>query len=476
MVNVPSESKQSNNSFAKTAESSRLRKGVVQPIGIIYFIDKVADEAIVFDDESPKGRTITDPSTLASDTRYVSNILYNDFSKDNVWRALHDGLVNEGHYRIRLISLIKELGGNPNKTSDWKALAPVIRSCLIEALKTVGYDYRERNPWEGLSKTLTKGWGSNKPSFPEEVAGDLASTGAPAWVSVHTVRSAARKAFINLQADRYELGRYLLQAKVPVGDWVRHDVDVDDEVSINDLLNLRDKDQDVVVRVRVTDRIASEAEGAVRLPSVEETGQPRMYLTGPELSAMDKGAQDFQILHYYVGSVKALTNPFPASPHETFQGALAMELAVRARKIHPAFGFWLAILERLWIYSRVRELSVMDDVEINGYGSGKINVKIPADTYSSESVLVSLMRFGMRHHLYIPVPLSTNGEALEDLLEVCADSPLKSALIGAPELLMLFDQAVVSSQEAVESATEQISDAICTRIESGLDYDDDGDE
>lgn len=462
--------KQSNNSFAKTADSNRLRKGIVQPIGIIYFVDNVADQAIVFDDETPNGRTVTDPSTLASDTRYVSNILYNDFVKDSVWRALHDGIANESHFRIRLTGLIKELGGNPNNTEHWKALAPTIRTGLVEALKLVGYDYRERNPWEGLSKALTKGWGSTKPSFPSDVAGDLASTGSTAWVSVHSVRSAARKTFINLQADRYKIGHFLLQAKVPVGDWVRHEVDAEDEVSIRDLLNLRSEHQDFVARVRVTDRISGDAEGAVRLPSVEETGQPRMYLTGPELAAMDKGIQDFNILHYYIGPIKALTNPLPIPENQTFHGSLAMELAVRSRKIHPAFGFWISILERLWIYERVRELSIMEDVEINGFGSGKINVKIPADTYSNEEALKTLTRFGMRHHLLTPVPLSTTGAAIADLLEICSDSPLKSAIIGAPALLSLFDEAIKSNNEdKMDAAATKISDVICERIESGLD-------
>lgn len=468
-----------NNSFAKTAGSSRLRKGVVQPIGIIYFIDQVADQAIVFDDESPKGRQISDPSTLASDTRYVSNIQYKDFSQDNVWRALHDGLVNESHFRIRLIGLIKELGGNPNNTDHWKALAPVIRVSLIKALNTVGFDYRERRPWDGLSQSLTKGWGSKKPSLPEEVAGDLSSTGAVSWISVHGMKSANKKTFINLQADRYELGRYLMQAHVPVGDWVRHDVGEDEIVEMSDLLNLRDENQDIVVRVRVTDRIASDAEGAIRLPGVEETGEPRMYLSGPELAAMDRGVQDFQILHYYVGPIKALTNPFPDLPYETFQGGIAMEMAVRAIKMNRAFGFWVAILERLWLYKRVRELSIMDDVEINGFGSGKINVKIPADTYAGESAIRSLLRFGMRYHLYVPVPLSTDGEVLEGMLEACSESPLKSAIIGAPELLGLFDDAIGTSEDKVTDATDKISEAICSRIEAGLDpndYDDEGDE
>ncbi|MBE0506583.1 MAG: hypothetical protein IBX50_07660 [Marinospirillum sp.] len=463
-------------SFAKTAESSRSRKGVVQPIGIVCFVDKVADQALVFDDETPGGRMISDPSTLASDTRYVSNIEFNEFRKDEVWRALHDGLVNEGHFRIRLIALIKELGGNPNNTAHWKILAPVIRRSLSDALVTAGYDYRERNPWESLCQTLTKGWGSNKPSFPEDVAGDLASTGAASWVSVHTVRSATRKTFINLQGDRYVLGRYLLAAKVPVGDWARHDVEDDDEISINDLLNLRSADQDIVVRVRITERISGEAEGAVRLPGTEETGQPRMYLTGPELAAMDKGVQDFQILHYFIGPVKALSDPFPPTKNEAFQGSLALDIAVRARKMHPAFGFWLSILERLWIYERVRELSVMDDVEINGFGSGKISIKIPSDTVGHESALESLMRFGMRHHLYVPVPLEVNGELLERLLGICNESPLRSAVIGAPELLTLFDQAMSGSDDEMERAADKISDVICARIEAGLDPDEELDD
>lgn len=455
--------------FSNSAKKQQVIKGLMPPLGIVYFVDEVADEAFVWDDETPDGRQIDDATTLASDTVYLSNIDFKTFNEDSLWRALHDGLKPDSYYRLRLIALMKELGGNPKSTADWKRLAPVLRTTLRESLILAGYDYQAERPWQVMTKQLSTGWANKQPALPREVVGDLVRSGAPHWIQVHSVRSQEKKRFVVLQADRFGLFRDLTEARVPVGDWTRHEVDDDQPVSLSDLKELRTAINDVVVRVRVTDRMAEDSEGAVRLPGVEETGETRMYLTGPELEAMDAGAQDFQVTHYYQGPVKALTNALSHLDSATYRSSLAYDLAHRARKLHRGYGFWISILERIWLHQSVRELSLIDGVEIAAYGSGKVMVKIPAAADVFEETMVELHRYCVRRGLLMPVPKDFGLDALETLLSQCDGNLLQIAMIGAPEMLDRFDQAHIEGGAMAEKVAFEIEDAITERLDGAFD-------
>lgn len=375
-----------------------LQKKPVHSIGIIYFLDGIIDTAIIFDDKTPNGRTVNNSSTLALDTYYASNAISSDILANSTWQSAFDCLAkdNDHYFRALLKELIYDLDGKPDLAEYWELLMPIIRHCLSDALNELGCSHKELNVLDFICKKITKDFDLINNNIPVAV---IEKMHVPAWTTVKSkTKNPTQKEFIQLKADRHTLGQDLLKAQLPVGEWVRHDADFDNFFSINDLLNLREENQDIIAFISIADKKTEAIEGISRLPSIEND-LLCMYLIGHELAILKNSNVDFEILHYYIGSTQQIETSLTNSPKKTLKDLVVFDLVINAIKTHQSIGFWVIALESAWIYSRVIGLAAIKNLDVNGFGGKEISVKIPADIVEAEAVWIDLASFKLKNDM-----------------------------------------------------------------------------
>lgn len=441
----------------KQIESTR-RNAVVPDIGLILFVGGIAHEALVFDRRNPKGIKIEDATTLASDILYISNIEYDQFRKEQVWKGLHDNLCEASRLGVKPSALIKELGGDPKSEESWRILAPMLIKAIPMALKQVGYRDSDRDPFKDLGIRLTQGWPHlmKECPIPADVLRDLKDSGVCYWKMIQST-GRRKTQNITLLADRIKLGQKLLTIPVPFGEWEKK-TPADEETGWNiaDALDLRSESQDIIARVRISNRVADEsAADVIRLPGVDETGSklPRQFLLGAELEMLDDSLMDIYIEYLYVGPIKRLPRPALIDDEQSYVNMLAHEFCLRGRKKHPLYGPFTFIYERIYLYQFVQHLAY-EGFHLGGYGSGKVLVSQPEDEEDEQR----LHDLALREGFLAPVSLKLRGDSFAERVESTSEQ-LYKVLWTAPELSAELSEALKSGdQDAIQSVQIKLLD------------------
>lgn len=428
-------------------------------LGLLWFSDGAQQDVLHLAPDSDDVEALDTTSlgeSMAAGGFYLSNlplnVLYDRLTDDPdmAERVFHDkGLI------VSVTTVGDELGLVVRGDADEDARNSLLRS-LRDAFQAACYRLGIDLEQTGVQQRRIRQWIFERTASDEMRTTSIEDRGLAMSPAPHRWVNVPLEWVDGVKVGRVTLLRHslfpsLLRQPVPVGEWRVGSESATPEM----ILNAVGDHRDILLEAEVDPEHAGSESGAFL--SVIATQEPRGLYTGQEVRRMVEEGIPFTIQRWWHGPT-AETPALPETHPLSLADGLMLEMIHRSWRENPEIGFWLSIAERMTLH-HLAALFHRKGIEVRGYGSGKLTVRVPNDPEAARSLEKRILS---DHHPFgVQLPLGNLREhpELPELVESLTDQQVIA--LASPGLLGPIDACItLGDQAGLEALLEQADAAL----------------